>query len=110
MPDCVLDATQLAQMVPDMDDVETPPLIGAKRAKDEVAGDPLQPEAMPAGFNEPVHLIDLLAEKFEELGSAHGRPVQLIGAGKEGSGRATGHVAEVQYGHLEDPLCWGAVR
>jgi hypothetical protein len=97
-------APQLVKMMADVDDVEAAPLIGTQRTEDKMGGDALQAEAMAAAVQEGVHLIDFLAEKLKELGTVHGRPMQLIGPRKNRSGRAARHLAEREHDHLQKPL------
>ncbi len=96
-------------MVAHVDDVEAPPLIGAEGAKEKVYGHALEAEALAGAVDEGVHAIEFLAEEVRELRAVHGRPAQLVGARKNGGGRAAGHVAEGEDHHLQKPLDGGAV-
>jgi len=96
-------------MVAHVDDVEAPPLIGAEGAKEKVYGHALEAEALAGAVDEGVHAIEFLAEEVRELSAVHGRPAQLVGARKNGGGRAAGHVAEGEDHHLQKPLDGGAV-
>jgi hypothetical protein len=96
-------------MMADVDDVEAAPLIGAQGTEDKMGGDALQAEAVAALIDERVHLVDFLAEKLEELGPVHGRPMQLVGSRKNWRGRAARHLAEREHDHLQKPLDRGTV-
>lgn len=87
-----------------MDDVKAPPLVRTQGAEHEVGSDALQAEAVAALVEEAVHLIDLLAEEFDQLGSAHGIPVELIGPRKTGSRCPAWQVTEGKRRHLQHPL------
>lgn len=87
-----------------VDGVETTPLIGTQGPQQKVAGNALEPEALAAGVEEGVHPIDFLAEELDEFGAVHGRPVELVGARKNGSGHAAGHAAGGEHGRLHHPL------
>jgi hypothetical protein len=97
-------AAELAEVVAQVDDVEAPPLIRAQGTEHKVGGDALQAEVLAALVEESVHLVNLLAEKIDESGAIHRRPVQLIGAREAGSGGAAGHVADGEDDHLQEPL------
>ena len=109
MADCRLDAAELVEVMADVNDVEAAPLIGTEGSEDKVGGDTLGAEAVAAGADEGIHLLDLLAEKVGELGAVHGRPVELVGAGKDGRRGAARHAPEGEDDELQEPLDGGAV-
>ncbi len=108
LADRLLEAAELAEMVAHVDDVKAPPLIRAQGSEHKVGGHALQAESLAALVEQSVHLVDLLAEEFEELGATGGLPVELIGSGKAGSRRAAGHVPKGEDDHLQSPLNRGA--
>ena len=91
-------------MMAQVDDMEAAPLIGTQRPEENVRGDALEPESLVAAIEERVHLLDFMAEEVHEFCAVHGLPMELIGPRKGRRGRAAGHAAEGEHGHLQQPL------
>jgi len=96
-------------MVAGVDRVKTAPLVNAHRAEKKIRGGTLNPEALPAGIEQLIHLLHLLPQDLQKLVAVHRRPVQLAWARKGRSRRAVRHVPEYQHHHLQQPLHHAAV-
>ncbi len=107
--DGFLNALHLSQMMPEVDGVKTPPLVDAHGSEKKMSSSALNAEALAAGIEELIHLLDFLAEDLQQFFSLHGRPVELPGTRKGWGGRAPRHVAEYQHHHLQQPLHHAAV-